>query len=173
MKGVRVAVIGCGRWGMNYVRLLTSMPVVSEVVVLDVNQYALDEAMRQFPTIATVCDDSMHASNMLSVAIDAAIVAVPAQDHYVCAYRLLDAGIDVLVEKPMTLRSDHCSELVRLAQGNKRVLMTGHTFLYNAAIQHMKKLIDEGAVGEVYYMTARRTNRGPFRADVDVLLGSW
>lgn len=170
MKSVKVAVIGCGRWGMNYVRLLTSMPTVSEVVVLDISQHVLDEAKRQFPSIATLCDDSIHADNLLDMAVGAAVVAVPARDHFVCAHRLLDVGINVLVEKPMALKPIHCEELIRLAKAKKCVLMTGHTFLYNAAVQYMKKLIENGAAGDVYYVTSRRTNWGPFRDDVDVLM---
>jgi predicted dehydrogenase len=81
----------------------------------------------------------------------------------------LRAGKHVLVEKPITTKGDEAIELIDFAQSRGLTLMVGHTFLYNPGIRKLKDYIQQGDLGRVYYLYARRTNLGPIRRDVNAL----
>jgi predicted dehydrogenase len=79
----------------------------------------------------------------------------------------LDAGKHVLVEKPLATDVRHGEELVALGQRAGRVLMVGHVFLYNTAVREVRRYIESGALGRLYYVSMVRTNLGPIRGDVN------
>jgi predicted dehydrogenase len=74
-----------------------------------------------------------------------------------------------LVEKPLTVDATEADELIEMADARERVLLTGHTFIYNEGIKQVRSLVRRGALGEIYYLYATRTNLGPFRADVNAV----
>jgi predicted dehydrogenase len=75
----------------------------------------------------------------------------------------------VLCEKPLATRSEDATPLIELAERTSLVLMTGHTFLFNAAVARVRELLLQESAGDVYYLYARRTNLGPIRRDVNAL----
>ena len=79
----------------------------------------------------------------------------------------LEAGKHVLVEKPITTHSGEADELVALAERHRRVLVVGHVFLFNLAVQRVRGYIAAGDLGRVYYVSMVRTNLGPIRVDVN------
>jgi len=99
--------------------------------------------------------------------VDAVVICTPTTTHYALARAALEAGKHVLVEKPITTRSDQAEELCRLAEAKQRVLLVGHIFLYNAAVRFVKRILDAGDLGRVYYISMERTNLGPIRVDVN------
>ncbi len=115
------------------------------------------------------------------------MIATVAESHYDLARRCLEAGKHVLVEKPMTLTTADAVSLTALARTKQRHLMVGHLLEYHPAIHYIKKLIDSGELGEVYYLYSQRLNYGTVRSgenawwslaphDISVacrLLGGW
>lgn len=101
--------------------------------------------------------------------IDAVIIATPASDHYDKAMEALKAGKHVFVEKPLALSSKHAQELVELAERSGKVLMVGHTVVYNEPVGMVKNIISAGEIGKVYYAYASRVNLGKVRSDVNVM----
>jgi predicted dehydrogenase len=97
----------------------------------------------------------------------AMVISTPTSSHYEIAKACLQAGKHVLVEKPLATTVEHCEELIQLATRAKRVLMVGHTFLYNAGIKKLKEIISKEEFGKMYYLHATRTNLGPIRQDVN------
>jgi predicted dehydrogenase len=164
-RPTRVAVIGCGYWGMNYVRVLNELPD-AEVTACDPRTNRLDEIARRFPGVGL--DDDV-GEILADERIAAVIVCTPATSHHDIAVPALQAGKHVLVEKPLTVEVSDSDELIALAALMDRVLLTGHTFIYNEGVRHVKALVEEGALGETYYLYATRTNLGPFRSDVNAL----
>src|SRR6202521_4203348 len=81
----------------------------------------------------------------------------------------LEAGKDVLVEKPMTTDVDEARKLRDLAKSTGRILMVGHVFRYNQAIIAIQQLLASGALGQLEYLSFTRTNLGPIRTDVNVV----
>jgi predicted dehydrogenase len=163
---VNVAIVGCGYWGANYVRILSELPDAHVAMICDERSERLDEIGGRFPYLRTTTrfQDALEADD-----VDAVIVCTQAETHYPIAAAFLEAGKHVLVEKPLTTRAEDADALVALADEKKLVLMVGHTFLYNHAVQKVKEYVAGDGLGAVYYLYARRTNLGPIRHDVNAL----
>jgi predicted dehydrogenase len=91
------------------------------------------------------------------------------QTHYDLAAQALLAGKHTFVEKPLADSAERADDLVEIADANDRVLMCGHTFIYSPPVRAVKQLLDERAVGEVYFISASRVNLGLHQRDVSVV----
>jgi predicted dehydrogenase len=162
----RLAVLGSGYWGINYVRVLNDLPDAEVAVVCDQATSRLDEVARRFPGIP-LTDDLQEALAVEDV--QAAVVCTQAVTHREVAGLALEAGKHVLVEKPLTTSVSDADELVELADARRRVLLVSHTFVYNPGVRKIKALMRADVLGAVYYLYARRTNLGPIRSDVNAV----
>jgi dTDP-4-amino-4,6-dideoxygalactose transaminase/predicted dehydrogenase len=173
---LRVVVVGAGRWGKHYVRLLRSLALEGSaklVGVCDPSPESLRRVAELNPSLPTRKDLEpflvAHAADD-PLRCDAVIVATPASTHAGLVERCLLAGKHCLVEKPLTLRPKTSARLVRLALEKGVALMVGHTFLFNDGVLDLAKRIkSEAEFGRLYYMYARRTNLGPIRSDTSCL----
>ncbi|NTU80167.1 MAG: Gfo/Idh/MocA family oxidoreductase [Chloroflexales bacterium] len=165
-RPLRVAVLGCGYWGVNYIRVFNELPEVTITAVCDLHEKRLRAVGQRLPSLglATDLDDLLRRED-----VDAVVICTEASAHHAVARRCLAAGKHVLIEKPMTTDVEQARELVGLAEARGLVLMTGHVFLFNPGVRKLKEYIAQGKLGRVYYLYARRTNLGPIRRDVDVL----
>jgi predicted dehydrogenase len=160
-----VAVIGCGYWGMNYVRIFNELLESRVLAVCDQSPDRLREVAQRFPDVyltTQVEDAATHPG------VRAVIVCTEATTHYTVTRRLLSAGKHVLVEKPLTTTVEDAEQLIDLAESNSAILMVGHTFIFNSGIRKVKEYVQQDD-GRVYYLYARRTNLGPIRRDVNAL----
>jgi predicted dehydrogenase len=162
---VGLAIVGCGYWGMNYVRIFNELLDSRVLAVCDQSLDRLQEVARRFPGV--------HLTTQIEEAtslpgVDAVVVCTEATTHYDIARRLLLAGKHILVEKPLTTTSTDAHKLIGLAESTSTVLMVGHTFIFNAGVRKVKEYVRTGD-GRVYYLYARRTNLGPIRRDVNAL----
>jgi predicted dehydrogenase len=161
-----VAILGCGYWGINYVRVFNELPDARVVVVCDQRADRLDEIKQRFPDVSVTTE---IAKALQHDGVDAAIICTEAKTHYEVAHRCLMTGKHTLVEKPVTTSAAEAEALADLAESVGLVLMVGHTFIYNPGIQKVKDYIDHDELGRIYYLYARRTNMGPIRRDVNAL----
>lgn len=163
---VGIAVLGCGYWGVNYVRLLSELSEARVIAICDQRQERLEEIGARFPGIrlTTQLDEILHDG-----AVDAVVICTEARTHFAVTSRCLAAGKHVLVEKPITTTTDDAEQLIDLAERQRMTLMVGHTFLYNPGVRKVKSYIDDAEIGQIYYLHARRTNLGPIRRDVNAL----
>ena len=163
---VIVAQIGCGYWGPNLLRnfanlancqvkyLVDSSPERREYVKMNHPQISVTEDIQK------VLDDSE---------VQALIIATPAGTHFELGRKALDYGKHIFVEKPLAQKVDEVDELIACAARAKRIIMAGHTFIYNNAVRYVKQLIDEGSLGDIRYIYSQRLNLGRIRSDVDAL----
>ena len=164
---IRLGIIGAGYWGINYVRVFSELPDATVAIVCDANADRLRLVRERYPQVAvTTAVDEVFSRKGL----DAVLVATPATTHYEIGRRCLLAGKHVLVEKPLTTNAADGDELIRVAKEQNRILMVGHTFLYNSAVRKLKELVSSDNFGKPYYLHATRTNMGPIRQDINV---SW
>jgi len=161
----RVAVIGAGYWGTNYIRVFGELGDARVVVVCDSQADRLDQVRRTLPV--SVTDDAAEAVTRPEA--DAVAIVTDASTHRRLAGMALEAGKHVLVEKPLATTSKDASELIDLAERHGRTLMVGHTFLYNPGVRAVKEYVAAGEVGEVYYLYSQRTSLGPIRSDVNAI----
>ncbi len=164
---IRIGIIGCGYWGPNYLRNFNQLKESRVIVCCDLLKTNLDKVKRHFNSIELATD---YTKVLKDKRIDAVVIATPAQTHYRIAQGALKSDKHVLVEKPLSLKYEECRKLVNLAKLKKRILMVGHTFLFNPAVRKLKQYIRKGALGKIYYLHATRTHLGLIRNDVNA---SW
>jgi len=163
---VNLGVIGYGYWGPNIVRNFSGHQDCKVVAVCDNNPAALARVLGRHPgvRVTTDVDDVVTAPD-----IDLVAIVTPVSYHYQLAKKALENGKHVFVEKPFTATSAQAEELIELAERNSLQIMVDHTFLFTGAVRKIKQLVDEGALGALYYYDSTRVNLGLFQHDVNVL----
>ncbi len=161
-----IAVLGCGHWGINYVRVFEELRDSRVVVVAEQREERLKEVGARFPGVkmTTSVTEALQTEG-----VDAVVVSLQARYHYEVTRQCIEAGKAILVEKPMTIKSAESAELVEMAEAKGVVLMVGHTFLYNTGVRKVREYIEQDEMGQVYYLYASRTNLGPIRHDVNAM----
>jgi UDP-2-acetamido-3-amino-2,3-dideoxy-glucuronate N-acetyltransferase len=158
----RVAVAGVGQWGANHARVFAGLDALGAVSDTDEGRARLiagRHGVRQ-ATFASLLEDP---------AIGAVVIAAPAAAHAGLARAALQAGKDVLVEKPIALDLDEAAGLVDLARARGRVLMVGHVLRYHPAVEALIALVASGRLGRLRYMHATRLNLGRIRREENIL----
>lgn len=161
-----VAQIGVGYWGPNLLRNLISNNKISVKVVVDLSEERREYVKKVYPSVHTTGDVDEIFNDPT---IDAVVISTPVMTHYDLVMRSLKSGKHVLVEKPMATSVSEIETIEALADEKGLVAMVGHTFLYNAAVRYIKKLIDSGELGDIRYIYSHRLNLGRIRSDVDAL----
>jgi UDP-N-acetylglucosamine 3-dehydrogenase len=140
---LKVLLLGVGRWGANHLRVARQLPV--ELFVADPAESGRTAARK-----AGVPADHLSPDPLIfKSAIDAAVIATPAQSHLYLCRQFLEAGKDIFVEKPITLRSSEALELARLAAQRRLILQVGHIFRFDNASQWLRQAVAEGQFGQV------------------------
>jgi predicted dehydrogenase len=165
MSRVNIGVVGCGYWGPNLVRNFVEIPSSDVVAVADLRPDRLAHIQARYPQIRTSQDYRV----LMDLGLDAVVVATPPATHYRLAKEFLESDLHVLVEKPVTLNSQHAQELLDLAEARRLVLMAGHTFEFNPAVRALRDVIRSGELGEIYYVDTARLSLGLFQKDINVL----
>ena len=159
-----IAQVGCGYWGPNLLRNFDANKSCHMKTLADFSEERRQFVRDRFPEVNVV--DNLEAV-FDDPEIDAVIVATPAGTHFELAKRAILSGKHVFVEKPLATSVAEVDELERLSKEQNVVVFVGHTFLYNAAVRHIKGLIDSGELGDVRYIYSRRLNLGRIRDDID------
>lgn len=165
-RNITVGIVGVGYWGPNLVRSFAETPKCEVRYVCDMRQDALARIGKRFThvRVTTRFEDLLEDKEM-----DGIVIATSAATHAALAMRVLQAGKHVLVEKPLAHDVEAGERLVALAREQKRTLMVGHTFEYNAAVRKLREVIGDPAFGDVVYAYSRRVNLGVLRDDVNAL----
>ncbi|HMD88225.1 MAG TPA: Gfo/Idh/MocA family oxidoreductase [Anaerolineaceae bacterium] len=165
MNKKRIGVIGFGYWGPNLTRNFIENINSEVVMVADLREDRRSTVKNTYPHVMVTED----YRDLFTQNLDAVVVATPPATHYQIAKECLLNGLNVLVEKPLTLNSVHAEELIQIAEQKNRILMVGHTFEYNSAVLALKQLMEAGELGQIYYLDAARLNLGLFQKDSNVL----
>ena len=159
-----VAVVGVGYWGKNLVRNFYDLGALA--ALCDERESVEADYSRQCAGVRFYREFSAVLSDP---AITAVALATPAVTHYEMAKAALEAGKDVLVEKPLAVSVKHGEDLVRLAEAKGRVLMVGHILRYHPAILKLQQMIREGVLGKINYLYSNRLNIGKIRTEENIL----
>ena len=168
-----VAVIGTGHWGKNHARVYKEL--VSEGMIDSLKICDLDEhRAKQWSETLEVEYTTAYRDVLEDDGIQAVSIVTPSKTHYQLGREFMEAGKDVLVEKPMTMDIDEAKKLVEVAATNNRILMVGHIFRYHSAVCELKRRMDAGELGEVQNIIGNRLDFGLPRRDMGVIyaLGS-
>jgi len=160
-----VGVVGCGYWGPNLIRNFRGLPNCRMKTMCDVSEDRLKHLRSLYAEVEAI---TSYEDLLKDPEIDAIAVATSVRFHYPMAKAALLAGKHTFIEKPMASSTAHCEELVELAKKQGLTLMVGHTFLYSPAVRKIKEIVDNGDIGEIRYISARRLNLGLFQKDINV-----
>jgi predicted dehydrogenase len=163
---VGVAVVGLGYWGPNLLRVLADKVDVEVLWICDLDPERLAKHRRRYPSarVTTRLDRVLDDPK-----VDAVIIATPVHTHYKLASEALRAGKHAFVEKPLASSGALADELAQLAGDRHRVLMCGHTFLYSPPVRAVKRMIETGTLGDIYFISSSRVNLGLHQRDVSVI----
>jgi predicted dehydrogenase len=165
-KIIRVAVVGVGVFGRNHARVFSELQKNGEpvelVAVCDANPERAAEIAMEFKCQAFTSLDQLLTKSKF----DAACVSVPTVDHLSIAKALMEAGIDVLIEKPIAVTLQEADELIRIARTKQRIGMVGHLERFNPAVRATMPLVTHPMFFEVHRLSVFT----PRALDVDVVL---
>ncbi|MBZ0270932.1 Gfo/Idh/MocA family oxidoreductase [bacterium] len=162
----RVAVVGAGYWGPNLVRNLLRIDSGAVAAVCDLDEARLAALRNAFPGVRTTAslNDIVTAPD-----IDAVMLALPPGLHVETGLRVLAAGKDLFVEKPVALDVEGVFRLTEAARRGGRVFMAGFTYLYNPMINALGERIAAGELGSVRAAHSRRVNLNTRRKHMNVV----
>tara|TARA_B100001013_G_scaffold336445_1_gene255744 strand:+ start:68 stop:1033 length:966 start_codon:yes stop_codon:yes gene_type:complete len=155
----RAVVIGVGHLGRHHARILSAIDNVDLVGVVDVDVDRVRNVALEYGT-DVITDIQTVLSN-----VDGVVVAVPTQDHLSVALPLLEAGVSVLVEKPIASSSTEADVLLRSASTSGATLAVGHTERHNPAVAAARELISAPGFIEVHRLSTFQ----PRSLDIDVV----
>jgi predicted dehydrogenase len=158
----RIAVLGCGYWGSNHIRTLKALGALH--AVSDANRARAEGFASEQDCLAIDPTELFSRDD-----VDAIVMALPPQFHSEAAIKAVEAGKDVLVEKPVALTVADAERAVAAAKANNRIFMVGHVLRFHPAFEKLKSLIDSGELGEVKYVHAHRLGLGKFHTENDAL----
>ncbi|MBI2118351.1 MAG: Gfo/Idh/MocA family oxidoreductase [Elusimicrobia bacterium] len=164
---IKLAIVGLGHWGPNYLRIFSQINDCKIVACMDCNETRLENFKKIYPYLKFYRNlNELYKKEKM----DAVIIATPTSSHFSIALQALQNSKHILVEKPLALTISECMQLTQLAKEKNKILMVGHTFLYNDAVIWLKKFLQNRQAGRIYYIYATRTNLGPIRQDVNSLI---
>ena len=163
---VNFGVVGYGYWGPNVVRNLDGMEGARVVAIADSSASARERAQKATHGVRLTAD----AREVITAPeIDAVAIITPVWTHFELAKAALENGKHVFVEKPFTSNAAQAEELINLAARKNLQIMVDHTFLFTGAVRKIRQLLQEGALGKLYYYDSTRVNLGLFQHDVNVI----
>ncbi len=162
---IKTGIIGCGYWGPKWARNFHEVSQADLKMVCDFKQDRLDHLKSLYPYVET----SRDYRELLTSDVEAVVIATPVSTHHRLALECLQAGKHVLVEKPIASCSKEAEEIIGVAEEQERILMVGHTFEYNPAVEAVRDVIASGELGRIYYINATRVNLGLFQQDINVI----
>jgi len=159
-----LALIGAGYWGKNLARNFDRLGALA--MVCDSSPEILAEQKALYPGVRVTqsLDDVFQSPEIKRVAI-----AAPAAFHFELALRALESGKDVFVEKPLALDVGQGRQLVEAAAKKNLILMVGHLLQYHPCVRAIHRLISDGELGKLQYITSTRLNLGKIRWEEDAL----
>jgi len=163
-----IAVVGVGHWGEKHARAYKELcleGMAEAVQICDVNQARVLE----LSSALGIPGASSYQQILNNSKVQAVSIVTPSRMHYKVAKECMEAGKDVLVEKPLTMDVAEAEELVRIANKNNRILMVGHIFRYHPAVQELLRIINEGELGKQQTIISNRVAFGLPRKDMGVI----
>jgi myo-inositol 2-dehydrogenase/D-chiro-inositol 1-dehydrogenase len=172
---VRFSLVGFGAWGQFHAKSIAEHPEARLAAIVAPSEASRAAAAQAHPGARVFSD---HRVMLAEVKLDVVDVVTPSHTHRAIATDALEAGCDLLLEKPMTLTIEDCRAIVRLAREKQRRLAVGHELRLSSQWGEIKRIIERGTIGEPHYVLVE-LSRKPYRHGADgwrydaARVGSW
>lgn len=169
MDKVGFGVIGTGFWGRNHARVLTELNNARLVAVCDVDAARAEAIGKKYEVEWCSRDEDL----LKMKDVEAVCICTPTTTHAEVALKALKRGKNLLLEKPMASTSTQAKSILKQTEGKDVLIMVGFIERFNPALHRLKRIVEEGGLGEVVLAFARRVGRWPERiGDVGVVKDS-
>jgi len=158
----RYGIIGCGAWGRHYAAAIAKNPRLELVALADVAEDTVETLRNDYPDVSVSTD----YKDVVAANVDVIAVVSPNHLHHEHGMAVLHAGKHLLIEKPFALSTAECDEMIRLAKEMSLHLAVGHQFRLSSLWGLIKKMVDDGFVGEPRYALVE-LSRNPYRLGAD------
>jgi myo-inositol 2-dehydrogenase/D-chiro-inositol 1-dehydrogenase len=158
----RYGIIGCGAWGSHYAAAVQKNLRLELVAIADAAENTAAELHKTYPGVTVSTD----YRDVVSANVDVIAVVSPNFSHHEIGTAVLKAGKHLLIEKPFALTTEQCGDMIRLAKEKKLQLVVGHQFRLSSLWGLIKKMIEDGFVGEPRYALVE-LSRNPYRLGAD------
>ena len=145
MSKIRFGFVGLGRRGLNHIKIASQFKEVSLEAVCDIDEKRLQEAASTYGTRIYRDLDEMLEKERL----DAAIISTPTPLHVSQTIKCLESGLDVLLEKPISLDIGEASRLLKVVRESERIVAVGFQLRYSNLADKIKEAIDEGTLSMI------------------------
>ena len=156
---IRAAVIGLGWMGVNHARIYSEIPNADLVAVADVSRNAANDIATKYDCRPYESIDDMLQNERL----DVASISVPTPQHFDVASQFIEAGVNVLVEKPIALETTEAQAMIDAAKSKGVTLGVGHIERFNPVIVGLKTVLESGEIGTILQVSIRRIGPHPDR----------
>lgn len=155
-RSVGVGLIGLGYWGPNHMRVIEESDRAFLNWICDIDPHRLERFSSRTRATTTSEIDRVLGDP----ATDAVVISTPISTHYEFGKRALQAGKHVLIEKPLAGSTAEVDDLISIAESMDLAVMCGHTFLFSPPVMAIKGIIEQGGLGEIYFISSSRVNLG-------------
>jgi UDP-N-acetylglucosamine 3-dehydrogenase len=170
MTPLNISVVGAGYWGKKVIRETLNIAQTTGKVnlysIVDNSPTILEQCRKEFGPLNYLVSYDRLLSDPAASAVH---ICSPNNTHFEVASKFLRSKKHVLVEKPLALRANQAGELVRLAETGHKVLSVGHVHRFNNGVKELKRVVDSGVLGDIYYLRFRWTGLLPVQTDRDVI----
>ena len=164
MEKLNFVVIGAGRFGKHYIKNLQSIQGANLFGVAARTKETLNSvngSVHSSTILTSNCDSLIKNKN-----VDCVVIAAPVSAHFGLIKKAIEAGKNVLVEKPMVASLKEAKSLKAVVKNHKSVFMVGHQYVYNDYIRHLQSSIKNGFIGKPNMVVAQYLYPEPIRSDI-------
>ncbi len=168
-KPVNIVQIGYGYWGTNVARNIMQSRETNMIALSDAVPSRLTAAENVYGS--AISEYTMDYEKYLNDPnVDAFALVIQTEPSFEVAEKILKAGKHLFIEKPMASDAARAEELTQLAHENNVILHTDHIMIFHPIIRYIKKMYDDGVLGDLIYFDISRMNLGPIRKDVNAMM---
>lgn len=169
IKKYTAMVVGMGYWGPQVLRNLNQNDGINKIIVCDQDCEQLAKVKKLYPHIKTATSIHDIPKHGYYGKPDICFIVTPVSTHYELGKWALENDMHVFIEKPLAFKIWECQSLIEIAAKKNKKLMVGHVFEYSEEVKYIKSVIDNGELGDLYYINAQRSNLGLLQKDINVL----
>lgn len=159
--------VGYGYWGANIAKKLIQSKEFEFCYLCEMDQKRANSAKEVLPESIQIIS---NYKNYLNDTIDAVVIATQTEYSYQIAIDAMEAGKHIFIEKPIASTVERANTLIEIAKRKNVILHCDHLMIYNPIVRYIKKMYDEGQLGDLMYIDISRVNLGPIRKDVNAML---
>ena len=165
---MKVVQVGYGYWGANIARKLMASSRFELKALCEIRADRAQKARKALPDHVEISDN--YENYLGDADVEGFIIATETVNTFRIGMNAMAAGKHVFMEKPIATTVDRTEQLIARARETSRIMHCDHIMLYNPYYRYIKKLIDEGELGNIYYFDVSKLNLGPIRKDVNALM---